>query len=139
VVSQKAQDLVRKSFEFFNADDISSLRALYADDCSEQDMATGEQMEGGDAAVQGLLSFKEAFPDLRATVQHLHCAGSTVIAETNFTGTHTAPLEWITGVLAPTNRTLSLDVVQVMETGNGKIRRIRVYYDTGAVTSQLIR
>ena len=138
-MSQNAQDLVRKSFEFFNANDVSSLRALYADDCSEQDMATGERMEGGDAAVKGLLAFKEAFPDLRATLRHLHSAGNTVIAEANFTGRHTAPLEWVTGVLAPTDRRLSLDVIEVMETGDGKIQRIRVYYDTGAITSQLIR
>jgi hypothetical protein len=42
------------------------------------------------------------------------------------------------GVLAPINRKLSLDVIEVLETGDGKTRGIRVYYGTGAITSQLI-
>jgi steroid delta-isomerase-like uncharacterized protein len=133
----KASDLVRRSFEYFNGGNIGALRGLYAEDSYEQDMATGERTVGGDAVVEVLLAFKKSFPDLQAVVRYLHAAGDIVVAEATFMGTHTAPMEWIDGPLAPTHRKLSLDVSQVFETRDGKIRGIRIYWDTGAISSQL--
>jgi steroid delta-isomerase-like uncharacterized protein len=134
-----AADLVRASFDLFNAGDDESLRRLYADDAYEIDMATGERSEGAESVVAALVGFRDALPDIKATVNHLHHAGDVVVAEANFSGTHTAPMQWGSETLAPTQRPLSLDVVQVIETGAGKIRSIRIYYDTDAIARQLLR
>jgi steroid delta-isomerase-like uncharacterized protein len=136
-MTSTARELMFKRIESFNSDDIDALRGLYADDAQEKDITTGEVSDGADAAVEGLLSFKRAFPDLKATVTALHGDEKIVTVETNYAGTHTEPLEWDEQVYAPTGRRLSLDIIEVVEIKDGKIGSSRIYYDSGAVLAQI--
>ncbi|GGM00102.1 MULTISPECIES: ester cyclase [Micromonospora] len=72
-----------------------------------------------------------AFPDLRVELTgRVETAGGMAL-EQRLTGTHTGVLHTPLGTIAPTGRTLSWDVVDVVRVRRGKIAAWRSYFDWG--------
>ncbi|MER7166445.1 ester cyclase [Micromonospora sp. NPDC000207] len=78
-----------------------------------------------------LRTWTGAFPDLRAEVTgRVETAGGLAL-EQRLTGTHTGVLHTPLGTVAPTGRTVSWDVVDVVRARRGRIVAWRSYFDWG--------
>lgn len=93
----------------------------------------GVRQDGPDAGVGVGQMFATAFPDGKITVQKVNVAGDTAIVEFTGTGTHKGDLLGI----APTGKSISIPVCDVLEIRDGKIHTEREYIDFAHMMQQL--
>src|SRR5258705_7593859 len=111
--------------------DLGRLRDLYHPDYEYRDN-TGES-GGVDVAVGVAETYTTAFPDLVFEIRHAFSTGDVSVVEFTARGTHQAELQGI----APTGKSVSVDVCNVIEVRDGKIYREREYYDALGMMQQL--
>jgi steroid delta-isomerase-like uncharacterized protein len=92
----------------------------------------------------GIQAFREmwqngesTFPDMTITVNNVIASGNTVVCEATCSGTQTGILHTPQGDVPPTNQRTDTRMVDIMEIRNGKIERIRTYFDTGPMLQQI--
>jgi predicted ester cyclase len=82
--------------------------------------------------------FREAFPDVRHTIDSLQAAGDTIVLEGSFVGTHTGPLRTPGGGEIPaTGKPIHVQQVQIVELRGGKAASIHTYFDRLELIAQL--
>ena len=134
----KAEDVVRKSLEAWNADDRAGLRATYADDAILKEHATGRQISGGDAIVDVNFAWREAFPGVRGEIENLIASGDQVAYETTWRGVHTGPLTTPDGqTIPPTGKTAALPACLVLRVAGDRIVEQHHYFDMVTMLNQL--
>ena len=132
-----AKDLVRTVFEGFNRRDVERVARICADDFTLEDIPAGLTLRGPDGMRLWLQTWIDAAPDADAALERIFGEGEWVATEHHGTATHTGPLRTPTGEIPPTGRTLDLWFSENFEVRDGKLRRMRVYYDGAAVMRQL--
>jgi steroid delta-isomerase-like uncharacterized protein len=135
--SENAKDLVRVVFDGFNAKDIERVAAICADDFVLEDIPANMTLRGPDGMRLWLKTWLDAAPDARVEVERIFGDGEWVATEHHGLATHTVPLRTATGEIPPTGRTLDLWFSENFEVRDGKLRRMRAYYDGAAVMRQL--
>ena len=127
-----AAALQQEMFEAVQQRDFIHLRDLYH---PEYTYIGSDGTEGGiDMGVAVAETYTSAFPDLVFDVQHHHAVGGDVsVMEFVATGTHLGELQGI----APTGRTVSVRVCNIIEVKDGKIWCEREYFDPLALMQQL--
>jgi predicted ester cyclase len=131
-----AQVVGAQFVEAFNAHDEQRIRELNSEDTVFE--APGDvSLQGRDAATDYAMSWLNAFPDARITVQHELTAGEWVVQEFTFTGTHTAPMQSPMGEIPPTNRSLTGRAVQIFRVEGDAVVDTRLYFDQVEVMTQL--
>ncbi len=76
-------DLVREHFEYFNEHDVEALTDLVADDVAWYTIEGGEitpNAKNSEELADGLFQYFEGVPTVSAELEHLHAAGSFVVA-----------------------------------------------------------
>jgi predicted ester cyclase len=84
-----------------------------------------------------LKTWLDAAPDARVDLERIFGEGEWVATEHHGLATHTGPLHTATGEIPPTGRRLDLWFSENFEVHDGKLRRMRAYYDGAAVMRQL--
>jgi predicted ester cyclase len=79
----------------------------------------------------------DGFPDGKVTVDRVIESGDHVVVEYTGRGTHTGTLATSMGDIPATGRSMTLQLCDVMEFSNGKVRSQRSYFDTGSMMAQL--
>lgn len=128
-----ASEQARAYIEAWNAQDTDRINATFAEGGAYSDPNVPDGISGPALAgyVKGLLS---AFPDLKFEITNLYEAGAdTAVVEWIMKGTNTGSLSG----LPPTERTIALPGVDVIETTDGGIRSVRGYYSGGTMMAQL--
>lgn len=94
----------------------------------------GRRQEGAEAAVAMAQTYTAAFPDLHFDIQAGHDVGDSVaVTEFIIHATHQGELMGI----APTGRSVTIPVCNVIEVRDGKIYAEREYFDFAHVLQQL--
>lgn len=84
-----------------------------------------------DMVAGGLKLFEKSFPDLKEEVVSIIVEGDRVVCEVVETASFTGPLEWPTGVIAPTNKSYTLPFAAFFKVNaQGLILEQRNYWDT---------
>jgi steroid delta-isomerase-like uncharacterized protein len=130
-------DLVRAVFDGFNARDAERAAALCAEDFTLEDIPAGLTLRGPDGMRLWLRTWLDAAPDAHAALERIVGEGDWVTTEHRGTATHTGPLRTPTGEIPATGRKLDLWCSEHFEVRDGKLRRMRAYYDGAAVMRQL--
>ena len=116
--------------------DRDALRQEYADDAVGEAPDAG-RLDGAEAIVEYLMSFRRAFPDLsweaRATFENADSA----LDEGWLVGTHTETLSSPEGDLPPTGRPVRLRECDVITVRDGRAVSHRFHYDRLDLASQL--
>lgn len=108
------EHLMRVAYECMSAGgDLDALDALTAPDLVEH---LPDGRTGGNDVKASLASVREAFPDLRMTIQEYVEDGDTACAVIRFTGTHQGPLFGN----APTGRAVDVMMVDVVRFRDGR-------------------
>lgn len=128
--------VARAWYDAINRRDFEALTSLFDERSSLVDPAVGT-FTGPSGARAEVERWLAAFPNLRVEVKNLLAAGEQVLAEFILRGTHTGGLDTPYGVLASTGRTIELPFCDVFSIRDGRILKLRTYYDSASLWGQL--
>lgn len=130
-VSMSAHDNLQLIQAYFVSHDPT---LFFAEEATYQDMSQAETVHGR-AAIGGMLCalYGEIFTEVRAEPRGLVAGENAVVAEFVFHGKNTGSL----GGAPPTGKTVAVPMSAVYEMADGKIQRMRLYYDSTTMARQL--
>jgi steroid delta-isomerase-like uncharacterized protein len=129
--------LARSFLEAFNERDFDRAAALVTPDAKLTIVGSGDVYEGPDGARRYDTMWADAFPDGRITIDRIIGQDDYVVAEYTGRGTHTGTLATPAGSIPATGRSVTLELCDVLEFGDGKVKSTRTYFDSGSLMTQL--
>ncbi|GHO91102.1 hypothetical protein KSF_011500 [Reticulibacter mediterranei] len=123
-----AQDnvkLIEAIVDGFNTRDYGPFIAAAADSIEVRDLPRNVTQHGPAGFRQFTEDLHVAFPDSKITVTNLQATDQQVTLEFSCTGTQTGAF----GFFPATNKNISMHFVNIYEISNGKIVKVRTYYD----------
>jgi len=127
-----AKDIVKESLDAWNSRNFDRMRDLMHPDYTYTG-GDGREQKGPEAGLAVSQMFANAFPDGRIDIVNIKESGDTVLVEFIGRGTHRGELMGV----APTGRSVTIPVCDVLEVRDGKIYREREYIDMAHVLTQL--
>lgn len=131
------ETLARRLYALWNERNFDEIAEHGTPDGTMTVVGTGETYVGPEGSRQYNEMWAAAFPDGVITVDSVIAAGDVVVVEFTGRGTHTGTLATSMGDIPPTGRTLTLQLCDIIEFDDGKIRSQRSYFDTGSLMAQL--
>jgi steroid delta-isomerase-like uncharacterized protein len=130
-------DIIKKHVADFSASNWNDYKAAVAPDIIYVEAATSLRVQGVDDYLKANQKWKRAFPDAKGKVIGGSFSGDQVVAEIEWEGTQTGPLEGPMGTIGPTGRKARVDAVFVTTIRNGKIVELHHYFDMLTILTQL--
>jgi predicted ester cyclase len=132
----EARAVVERGMKAFNAHDLEALARDAAPDIEAT--APGDiKLKGPQAVKEYNQNFVRAFPDARIEAKNIFTAGSAVIVEGVFTGTHDGTLKTPMGDVPATGRKVKGEFIQIFEIDRGLVKRDNLLYDQVQLMTQL--
>lgn len=128
LASRSAEETARAAFDAFIAHDVETLLSNWHPEGIQDWVALGI-FRGHDEIRELMTGLFASIPDLRMTVEAVTADERRCVIQWRSSGTHTGPA--FMGI-DPTDRTLELRGVDVMEVEDGLVVRNTVYYDGAA-------
>ena len=125
--------VVQAIYDHFNRHDLERAVSLVTGDFELIDLAMGQTFNGPEGFRHWLQGHLTPLPDAQVEVVSIVAEGDWVATEHIGRGTHDGPLMTPAGEVPPTHRSIELKVAEFYELHNGKVRRMRTYFDQGAV------
>ena len=117
-----------------NRHDLDAMMATFGLDARYDDEPWGDHRTGRDGVRSYYTEIMRALPDLAIEVKHRHVASESIVLEVTIRGTHLGPWRG----LPATDRRLQFPLCAVYTfDADDKLAGERIYYDRGAVLSQL--
>lgn len=129
--------LAKEQVEAFNAADWTRMKALLTPDSVYEEPATQRRLEGPDAIIEGVKSWKVAFPDAKGTITKAFETGDSVAQEISWTGTQTGNLVGPLGTIPATGKRVEVKAAQLHTIKGDKIAASRHYFDMLGMLAQL--
>ena len=120
----------------FNAHDAKKLAGMTADDVVASDQGSPKDMVGAKAAGAWLGMFFAAFPDVKCEAGWSVMAGAYVAQASTCTGTNKGKAKEM-GLAKPTNKPVTLNVLDVWQVADGKAKKVWTFYNGMAMAIQL--
>lgn len=122
-------------------DDLAAARwddykAAFATDVVYEELPTRTRVQGADAYVNAVQRWKRTFPDLKGTLLSSFQTGDKAIAEIEWEGTQSGPLDTPFGTIQPTNKKGRVRGVLVLTMKGDKITESHHYFDLLTVLAQ---
>jgi hypothetical protein len=132
-----AKEVVDRGLEAWRARDLDAFASLYSQDAEL--IAPGDmKVRGPDGARIFMTLWTEAFPDNDVHIDAEYVAGSVVMQEGTFSGTHSGNLRLPDGqVIPPTCRTLKAPYAEVFVVQSDQVVEDRLYFDRLELLTQL--
>jgi steroid delta-isomerase-like uncharacterized protein len=130
-------DVIKKHLAAFSSSSWTDYRATLSSDAIYEEVASSERVVGMERFVTAVQRWKNAFPDMKATITRGYTVGDRVIVEVEWEGTHTGPLEGTFGTVAATQRRSRVNAIILFTVKQGKIVESRNYFDVLTVLKQL--
>ena len=130
-------DLARRLHEAWNERNFDEIAEATAPDATLTLVGSGDTFEGIEGSRDYNTMWANGFPDGEVTVDRVIESGDHVVVEFTGRGTHTGTLVTSMGEIAPTGRSMTLQLCDVMEFKNGKVQSQRTYFDSGSMMAQL--
>jgi steroid delta-isomerase-like uncharacterized protein len=129
--------LARSLYEAWNERDFDAVAEATAPDGQLTIVGSGETFVGPEGSRAYNTMWAEAFPDGVITVDRIITMDDCVVVEFTGRGTHTGTLATAAGSIPATGRSVTLQLCDVLEFSDGKVRSQRTYFDTGSLMAQL--
>lgn len=123
--------------EAWNERDFDRMAELMADHGEIVFVGSGQRFAGRDGVQQFAAMWADAFPDGHVEITNVVDGGDWVVIEYTGRGTQTGPLALPTGSIPPTGRSVELQLCDVFQFRNGQVDRVRSYFDSGSLLTQL--
>lgn len=131
------ESLVRSLYQAWNDRDFDRQADAMASDGTIEFVGSGQVFTGPDGARQYGQNWASGFPDGKVTIDNFIAAGDQVVVEFSGRGTHTGTLETAMGPIPPTGRSVTLQMCDIYDIKDDKVRSQRSYLDTGSMMVQL--
>lgn len=132
-VAKANLELAEKWVEAMNKHDAELLGSLCADDVVSREMAEPEAFEGKTAVINAYKELFSAFPDCTTEIVNRIADEKGVLLEVLWKGTSKGPFRGT----PPTGKKVELPIAYVFEIENGKIKKVREYYDALTYINQM--
>jgi len=133
-MSEQNKTIVRRLFEeLWNKGNLPVADELIAPTYTHHDAATPDVGRGPDGEKKRVTLYRNAFSDLRLTVEDIIAEGETVMARWSCWGTHKGDLNGI----APTGKQFNITGVSIARFTNGKMSEGFVNWDALSLLEQL--
>jgi steroid delta-isomerase-like uncharacterized protein len=119
--------------EMWNSRDFDGMVRLASEDIESVQVPFNIVMRGPDGYRAFLEGWATAFPDARLEVRRVTSNDDGVVVEFISRGTHTGSFVGPAGTIPATGRVGELAVCHVLEIDDGVIRKVRSYFDSGAL------
>ena len=113
-------EATKKGNEAFLANKPADIMATMTDDAVEMDQAGEKDVKGKKEIEKGFKTFRDAWSDVKLSNAEMWAAGDYVVQALKFEGKHTKDL----GKIKKTDKTVALDVVEIMHFKDGKIDQL---------------
>ena len=132
-------DLIRARYDAVNAHDFDRFKSFYGDSIVWNDPGLAKAVKGPTAVRNRLKALTESFPDLQWKLGRIFSQGDDVCAEFTFTGTQKGALRDPRAKtnLRASNRRVRIPAVGVYTVRDNRIVDSKIYFDFGALISQL--
>jgi len=130
-------DLARRLHEAWNERNFDEIAEATAPDATITIVGSGDTFEGIEGSREYNTMWAAGFPDGKVTIDRVIESGDVVVVEFTGRGTHTGTLVTSMGDIPATGRSMTLQLCDVMEFENGKVRSQKTYFDTGSMMAQL--
>lgn len=130
-------EIARVFYDSWNAREFDRAAELMHDDGEIVIVGSGERMQGPDGSRRFSEMWANGFPDGRVEIMSIVAEGDKVVVEFTGRGTHTGTLESATGSIPATGKQVTLELCDVWELRDGKVRSLRTYFDSGSLLAQL--
>src|ERR1700719_902475 len=133
-MSEQNKTMVRRLCEeLWNKGNLPVADELIAPTYTHHDAATPDVGRGPDGEKKRVTLYRNAFPDLRLTIEDIIAEGETVVARWSCRGTHKGDLSGI----APTGKQFHITGVSIARFTNGKMFEGFVNWDALGLMQQL--
>lgn len=129
--------LVRSLYDGWNKRNFEMLADAMASDGKIIIVGSGETFEGREGSLAYSALWADGFPDAVVTIDNIVAEGDKVVVEFTGRGTHTGTLLTPMGPIPATGRSVTLNLCEVIELSDGKVKTQRSYLDSGSVMAQL--
>jgi steroid delta-isomerase-like uncharacterized protein len=130
-------ELARRLHEAWNERNFDEIAEAVAPDSTITIVGSGDTFEGAEGSRAYNTMWADGFPDGKVTVDRVIASGDYVVVEFTGRGTHTGTLVTSMGEIPATGRSLTLQLCDVMEFKDGKVRSQKTYFDSGSMMAQL--
>ena len=133
-MSEQNKTIVRRLFEeLWNKGNLPVADELIAPTYTHHDAATPDVGRGPESEKKRVTLYRNAFPDLRLTIDDIISEGETVTARWSCQGTHKGDLNGV----APTGKQFTISGISVARFTNGKMVEGWVNWDALGMMQQL--
>lgn|SRR5215211_5861752 len=132
-MSEQNKAAARAFFEIFESGDVDRLPELMSDDYVDHDPQNPFAGEGIEGAKKSIAMYREAFPDLRFTVEEQIAEGDKVVTRWTGTGTNSGAMMGS----PPTGKTSTVSGISIDRFEDGKSVEGWTNWDTLGMLQQL--
>ena len=133
-MSEGNKNVVRRLFEeVWNKGNLQVTDELFAPTYVHHDASTPDVGRGPESEKKRVTLYRNAFPDIRFTVEDMIAEGETVVARWSCRGTHKGDLNGI----APTGKQFNITGVSIARFTNGKMSEGYINWDALNLMQQL--
>ncbi len=133
-MSEQNKNAVRRLFEeVWNKGYVPVADELFAPTYTHHDSSTPDVGRGPESEKKRVSLYRNAFPDLRLTIEDLIAEGETVMARWSCRGTHKGDLNGI----APTGKQFTISGISIARFASGKMVEGWVNWDALGLMQQL--
>jgi steroid delta-isomerase-like uncharacterized protein len=119
--------------EVWNKGNLSLVDELFTPNFEFHDASTPDLGRGPESEKKRVTLYRNAFPDLRITIEDMIAEGETVVTRWSCRGTHKGDLSGI----APTGKQITISGITVGRFANGKIAQGYANWDALGLMQQL--
>lgn len=133
-MSESNKAIVRRLFEeVWNKGNLQVADELFGPSYAHHDPSTPDVGRGPESERKRVTLYRNAFQDLRLTVEELFSEGETVVARWRCRGTHKGELNGI----APTGKQISINGISIVRFAGGKMVEDWVNWDALGLMREL--
>ncbi len=133
-MSENNKAVVRRLLdEVWNKGNLSLVDELFTPNFEFHDASTPDLGRGPESEKKRVTLYRNAFPDLRLTIEDMIAEGETVVTRWTCRGTHKGDLSGI----APTGKQITISGITVGRFANGKIAQGYANWDALGLMQQL--
>jgi len=138
MADQDIINLIREQIDAQGARDDNRLGATVTDDYVYNEFGTQRLVQGRQAWVEIWQGWRQAFPDVKGTVQNIFVSGNQAVAETTWNGTLQGDFVGPGGTISANGKRMQdLRVAFVYTAEGAKLKEVNVYFDIAALIQQI--
>jgi steroid delta-isomerase-like uncharacterized protein len=136
-MAQDNVQIARSLYDNWNERQFNKTAELMAADGEIVLVGSDTRFRGPSGAIEFSQMWADGFPDGRVKIDNVVASGDHVVVQYTGKGTHTGALRSPAGEIPATGRSVTLELCDVQEIRDGKIRSVQSYFDSASMLMQL--